>query len=208
MSMTGEFSHFVPLERKEFADLLEKYGSNGSTGSTRNSPIQQGKKGCALSCLYNVACAQLINDLMLMKSLHVRENCCEHWTDHNTAKKACVLFKVLSPKAKWTQSSFKNGLGQVQLSVTQLPTSVSLVKETAGWYRFAKTVLCFLRSRWRSEVWVLISWHQNAASPYICTLGMISQTDPVNWRVILCSSCHNTYQWSILCHLVSFTQVA
>ncbi|XP_051905613.1 syntaxin-binding protein 4 isoform X2 [Hippocampus zosterae] len=28
--------------KKEFADLLEKYGSNGSTGSTRNSPIQQG----------------------------------------------------------------------------------------------------------------------------------------------------------------------
>lgn len=29
--------------RKEFAELLEKYGSNGSTGSTRNSPIQQGR---------------------------------------------------------------------------------------------------------------------------------------------------------------------
>ncbi|CAI5682408.1 syntaxin-binding protein 4 isoform X3 [Oreochromis niloticus] len=28
--------------KREFADLLEKYGSNGSTGSTRNSPIQQG----------------------------------------------------------------------------------------------------------------------------------------------------------------------
>nr|XP_061805550.1 syntaxin-binding protein 4 [Nerophis lumbriciformis] len=28
--------------KKEFADLLEKYGSNGSTGSTRNSPVQQG----------------------------------------------------------------------------------------------------------------------------------------------------------------------
>ncbi|XP_077591582.1 syntaxin-binding protein 4 isoform X2 [Stigmatopora nigra] len=28
--------------KKEFANLLEKYGSNGSTGSTRNSPIQQG----------------------------------------------------------------------------------------------------------------------------------------------------------------------
>ncbi|XP_019747856.1 syntaxin-binding protein 4 isoform X2 [Hippocampus comes] len=28
--------------KKEFADLMEKYGSNGSTGSTRNSPIQQG----------------------------------------------------------------------------------------------------------------------------------------------------------------------
>ncbi|KAM3597363.1 uncharacterized protein V6R79_003590 [Siganus canaliculatus] len=28
--------------KKEFAELLEKYGSNGSTGSTRNSPIQQG----------------------------------------------------------------------------------------------------------------------------------------------------------------------
>ncbi|MED6288837.1 hypothetical protein CHARACLAT_030372, partial [Characodon lateralis] len=27
---------------REFAELLEKYGSNGSTGSTRNSPIQQG----------------------------------------------------------------------------------------------------------------------------------------------------------------------
>ncbi|XP_035771079.1 syntaxin-binding protein 4 [Neolamprologus brichardi] len=27
--------------KREFADLLEKYGSNGSTGSTRNSPIQQ-----------------------------------------------------------------------------------------------------------------------------------------------------------------------
>ncbi|XP_034166008.2 syntaxin-binding protein 4 isoform X2 [Pangasianodon hypophthalmus] len=26
--------------RKEFAELMEKYGSNGSTGSTRNSPIQ------------------------------------------------------------------------------------------------------------------------------------------------------------------------
>ncbi|KAI5097106.1 syntaxin-binding protein 4-like isoform X1 [Silurus meridionalis] len=26
--------------RKEFADLMEKYGSNGSSGSTRNSPIQ------------------------------------------------------------------------------------------------------------------------------------------------------------------------
>uniref|UniRef100_A0A3Q3WD43 PDZ domain-containing protein n=1 Tax=Mola mola TaxID=94237 RepID=A0A3Q3WD43_MOLML len=30
-------------EAKEFAELLEKYGSNGSTGSTRNSPIQQGR---------------------------------------------------------------------------------------------------------------------------------------------------------------------
>uniref|UniRef100_A0A3Q3DJG6 Si:dkeyp-72e1.9 n=1 Tax=Hippocampus comes TaxID=109280 RepID=A0A3Q3DJG6_HIPCM len=30
-------------EAKEFADLMEKYGSNGSTGSTRNSPIQQGR---------------------------------------------------------------------------------------------------------------------------------------------------------------------
>uniref|UniRef100_A0A3P9B360 Si:dkeyp-72e1.9 n=1 Tax=Maylandia zebra TaxID=106582 RepID=A0A3P9B360_9CICH len=30
-------------EEAEFADLLEKYGSNGSTGSTRNSPIQQGR---------------------------------------------------------------------------------------------------------------------------------------------------------------------
>ncbi|XP_061159645.1 syntaxin-binding protein 4 [Syngnathus typhle] len=28
--------------KKEFAELMEKYGSNGSTGSTRNSPIQQG----------------------------------------------------------------------------------------------------------------------------------------------------------------------
>ncbi|KAM6957273.1 syntaxin-binding protein 4 [Aplochiton taeniatus] len=28
--------------RREFAELLEKYGSSGSTGSTRNSPIQQG----------------------------------------------------------------------------------------------------------------------------------------------------------------------
>ncbi|XP_056257665.1 syntaxin-binding protein 4 isoform X3 [Seriola aureovittata] len=28
--------------KREFAELLEKYGSNGSTGSTRNSPIQQG----------------------------------------------------------------------------------------------------------------------------------------------------------------------
>ncbi|XP_077411762.1 syntaxin-binding protein 4 isoform X1 [Vanacampus margaritifer] len=28
--------------KKEFTELLEKYGSNGSTGSTRNSPIQQG----------------------------------------------------------------------------------------------------------------------------------------------------------------------
>uniref|UniRef100_M3ZYD6 Si:dkeyp-72e1.9 n=1 Tax=Xiphophorus maculatus TaxID=8083 RepID=M3ZYD6_XIPMA len=28
-------------EAREFAELLEKYGSNGSTGSTRNSPIQQ-----------------------------------------------------------------------------------------------------------------------------------------------------------------------
>ncbi|XP_075888550.1 syntaxin-binding protein 4 isoform X1 [Nelusetta ayraudi] len=28
--------------KKEFAELLEKYGSNGSTGSTRNSPVQQG----------------------------------------------------------------------------------------------------------------------------------------------------------------------
>nr|XP_033499777.1 syntaxin-binding protein 4 isoform X2 [Epinephelus lanceolatus] len=28
--------------KREFAELLEKYGSNGRTGSTRNSPIQQG----------------------------------------------------------------------------------------------------------------------------------------------------------------------
>ncbi|XP_061568506.1 syntaxin-binding protein 4 isoform X2 [Cololabis saira] len=28
--------------KREFADLLEKYGSNSSTGSTRNSPVQQG----------------------------------------------------------------------------------------------------------------------------------------------------------------------
>ncbi|XP_068452251.1 syntaxin-binding protein 4 isoform X3 [Clinocottus analis] len=31
--------------KREFAELLEKYGSNGSTGSTRNSPIQQDAKG-------------------------------------------------------------------------------------------------------------------------------------------------------------------
>ncbi|KAG9264012.1 syntaxin-binding protein 4-like isoform X3 [Astyanax mexicanus] len=30
--------------RREFAELLEKYGSNGSTGSTRNSPIQHAGK--------------------------------------------------------------------------------------------------------------------------------------------------------------------
>uniref|UniRef100_A0A3Q3EMK7 Si:dkeyp-72e1.9 n=1 Tax=Labrus bergylta TaxID=56723 RepID=A0A3Q3EMK7_9LABR len=30
-------------EAREFSELLEKYGSNGSTGSTRNSPIQQGR---------------------------------------------------------------------------------------------------------------------------------------------------------------------
>ncbi|KAM9457418.1 syntaxin-binding protein 4 [Clarias gariepinus] len=29
--------------RKEFAELMEKYGSNGSTGSTRNSPIQHSR---------------------------------------------------------------------------------------------------------------------------------------------------------------------
>ncbi|KAL4659010.1 syntaxin-binding protein 4-like [Arapaima gigas] len=29
--------------RKEFAELLEKYGSSGSTGSTRNSPVQHGR---------------------------------------------------------------------------------------------------------------------------------------------------------------------
>ncbi|XP_043090857.1 syntaxin-binding protein 4 isoform X4 [Puntigrus tetrazona] len=29
--------------RREFAELLEKYGSNGSTGSTRNSPIQHSR---------------------------------------------------------------------------------------------------------------------------------------------------------------------
>ncbi|XP_028268426.1 syntaxin-binding protein 4 isoform X2 [Parambassis ranga] len=29
--------------KREFAELMEKYGSNGSTGSTRNSPIQQGR---------------------------------------------------------------------------------------------------------------------------------------------------------------------
>ncbi|XP_036445782.1 syntaxin-binding protein 4 [Colossoma macropomum] len=29
--------------RREFAELLEKYGSSGSTGSTRNSPIQHGR---------------------------------------------------------------------------------------------------------------------------------------------------------------------
>ncbi|KAG7504315.1 syntaxin-binding protein 4-like [Solea senegalensis] len=28
--------------KREFAELMDKYGSNGSTGSTRNSPIQQG----------------------------------------------------------------------------------------------------------------------------------------------------------------------
>ncbi|XP_015824423.3 syntaxin-binding protein 4 isoform X2 [Nothobranchius furzeri] len=28
--------------KRDFAELLEKYGSNGSTGSTRNSPVQQG----------------------------------------------------------------------------------------------------------------------------------------------------------------------
>ncbi|XP_040046566.2 syntaxin-binding protein 4 isoform X3 [Gasterosteus aculeatus] len=31
--------------KREFAELLEKYGSNSSTGSTRNSPIQQDSKG-------------------------------------------------------------------------------------------------------------------------------------------------------------------
>lgn len=35
--------HLFLLKRREFAELLEKYGSNGSTGSTRNSPIQQGR---------------------------------------------------------------------------------------------------------------------------------------------------------------------
>lgn len=35
---------FFTPNRKEFAELLEKYGSNGSTGSTRNSPIQQGRQ--------------------------------------------------------------------------------------------------------------------------------------------------------------------
>ncbi|KAK0142190.1 Syntaxin-binding protein 4 [Merluccius polli] len=30
--------------KREFAELLEKYGSNNSTGSTRNSPIQQGSR--------------------------------------------------------------------------------------------------------------------------------------------------------------------
>ncbi|KAF6732820.1 Syntaxin-binding protein 4 [Oryzias melastigma] len=30
--------------KREFADLLQKYGSTGSTGSTRNSPIQQGSR--------------------------------------------------------------------------------------------------------------------------------------------------------------------
>ncbi|XP_028311204.1 syntaxin-binding protein 4 isoform X2 [Gouania willdenowi] len=30
--------------KREFAELLEKYGSNGSTGSTRNSPVQQGSR--------------------------------------------------------------------------------------------------------------------------------------------------------------------
>ncbi|KAL3053022.1 hypothetical protein OYC64_005534 [Pagothenia borchgrevinki] len=32
--------------KREFAELLEKYGSNGSTGSTRNSPIQQATLTC------------------------------------------------------------------------------------------------------------------------------------------------------------------
>ena len=35
-------SVFIYFLRREFAELLEKYGSNSSAGSTRNSPIQQG----------------------------------------------------------------------------------------------------------------------------------------------------------------------
>ncbi|KAI9534168.1 hypothetical protein NQZ68_016886 [Dissostichus eleginoides] len=40
----GEMSETITT--REFAELLEKYGSNGSTGSTRNSPIQQATLTC------------------------------------------------------------------------------------------------------------------------------------------------------------------
>ncbi len=83
--MSSSFSHFphrlspnnlsllFSLDRKEFAELLEKYGSNGSTGSTRNSPIQQGRRilfilfynccslSCSFQCLWNIQANSLKN---------------------------------------------------------------------------------------------------------------------------------------------------
>ncbi|KAG7334696.1 hypothetical protein KOW79_001292 [Hemibagrus wyckioides] len=40
LEVNGESLIGVTSERKEFAELMEKYGSSSSTGSTRNSPIQ------------------------------------------------------------------------------------------------------------------------------------------------------------------------
>lgn len=48
--------HFISSSRKEFAELMEKYGSSGSTGSTRNSPIQHSE---AHVSLYNFLSALL-----------------------------------------------------------------------------------------------------------------------------------------------------
>ncbi|CAB1350235.1 unnamed protein product, partial [Coregonus sp. 'balchen'] len=36
--------------RREFSELLEKYGSSSSTGSTRNSPIQHGRTSLLPVC--------------------------------------------------------------------------------------------------------------------------------------------------------------
>ncbi|XP_055770227.1 protein lin-7 homolog C-like isoform X2 [Salvelinus fontinalis] len=40
--------------RREFSELLEKYGSSASTGSTRNSPIQHGRTSLLPLCLHGI----------------------------------------------------------------------------------------------------------------------------------------------------------
>lgn len=132
------------MNRKEFAELLEKYGSNGSTGSTRNSPIQQGRQIPAVQFVWYTQCI-----LMFFKvggsPAHLNvceiEFLCSHsnspslsqsaWTASCVCtvlnkKKRPFYFWVLSLKGRWSKSAFKNSLWQVHLSITQLPTSVSV----------------------------------------------------------------------------------
>uniref|UniRef100_A0A3P9HKG8 Si:dkeyp-72e1.9 n=1 Tax=Oryzias latipes TaxID=8090 RepID=A0A3P9HKG8_ORYLA len=70
-------------EAREFADLLQKYGSTGSTGSTRNSPIQQSRYLDSTSSgsssrsqsplLLSPAGSQNNNGGTMMRSLHPGE---------------------------------------------------------------------------------------------------------------------------------------
>lgn len=53
------------------------------------------------------------------------------------------IFRALSLEGRRSKSAFENGLWQVYSSITQLPTSVSVGKEAASWYRFVKARVLF-----------------------------------------------------------------